>query len=106
MLIINNNSNKIYLTKNDNADIQIEIYDADGNRVEIKPEDELKLTVKNNTTNILVKIAEDGVFKIVPQDTANINAGIYLYDIQYQSDSWTETVVTSALFEVGSEISE
>lgn len=100
-------NNKIYLTKGDNAELSIKVYDRDGKEYRVSEEDTLTLTVKKTATSAVCiqKAAVDGVFSFTPSDTGSLALGLYLYDIQLLTRTGkVYTVVPASIFEIGVEI--
>ena len=84
-------TNKITLTKGDNADINISVY----NNNDIKREygdDTLTLTVKNKDGLGFSVVAVDNIFHIEPKHTKSLPSGKYYYDVQL--DTFTGKVYT------------
>lgn len=97
-------TNKVELTKGDNAEIIITLYDKDGHQREIFSDDVLTLTVKKDNSGFS-KIAQNGVFYISPDDTKHLKAGTYKYDIQIKT--FTDkiyTVIPPSTFELMEEV--
>ena len=101
-------TNKITLTKGDNADINISVY----NNNDIKREygdDTLTLTVKKLDADTKTFSVEgvDGVFSILPEHTKSLATGYYYYDVQL--DTFTGkvyTIIPKSKFVIEEEITE
>lgn len=111
MLKIDNNS--ITLTRGDSAELELTITDANGDAYDYSG-DTVKFGVKRRATDttpaMLVKEFEDGKITFNPEDTANMEYGDYLYDVQLEhtTGAGTEneatevyTVIAAARFTVG-----
>ena len=104
-----NNLNKIILTKGDNAQFDIRIYNKEGEEVEIKPDDVITLTVKKNADGeaVITKTAEElNTIYFIPNDTEDLDAGLYVYDIQYENGFGEINTIVSSFFEIIGEITE
>ena len=106
MLVIKNN--RIYITRGDTGTIQITFQTADMMPSPIGFDDVITMTVKKlaSDTEPLIQIQADasGQFSIAPEDTQNLSAGIYLYDVQLVRDGNIYTVVPQNYFEIKEEI--
>lgn len=78
-------SEKVYLTRGDNADINVKIYDADKTEYELQPGDSLTFTLKANCETGVVLITKDctsdSMIHIVPSDTNGLAYGTYYFDV-------------------------
>lgn len=83
MLKVENNT--IYLTRGDSANLNVEIINDAGDIYTLEDGDVCEFTVKKYTTSnevILKKQITNGEMKINPDDTRNLDYGIYYYDVQ------------------------
>lgn len=80
-------TNKITLTKGDNAEIEVKIQDANGAERLVYEDDVLTLTVRKspNSAISLTKTAIDGVFTLTPEDTKSLATGNYVYDVELKA---------------------
>lgn len=95
-------TNKIILTKGDSAEIDVRVFDKEGKEVEILPSDIITLTVKQSATSlpVLHKTAELNSIFLRYEDTADIPAGLYVYDIDFCRDGERQTIIPENLFEL------
>ena len=79
-------SNEVFLTRGDSADLEVVIYDLEGNVYELQSGDTLVFTMKYNCTtdNILIQkdITTNSTIHILPADTNELNYGTYQFDVQ------------------------
>ena len=109
MFKINQKTNKISLTKGDNASIKVKVYDSNGVEREVFEDDVITLTVKKtaDSTAILTKTADKGVINLVPADTKSLASGTYVYDIQLTTFGGNiYTIVPISYFEIGQEVTQ
>ena len=100
--------NGITLTRGDSAILDVTIKDGDGNTYDYS-DDEVKFGVKRSafdTECVLEKTVEDGKITLEPEDTAELEFGDYLYDIQLTHVDESEntsifTPIAAARFSVG-----
>lgn len=107
MFIIDQKTNKIFITKGDNAQIVVSLVDKDDNVREIYSDDVITMTVqkRGSDTPAIVKTAEGGVFNFIPADTKSLPTGYYYYDIQLTTFGGNVyTIIPTTLFEIGEEI--
>lgn len=101
--------NKIYLTRSDDAEIIIKLYDDKGTERQIFDDDKIIMTVKKTVSSPIgfTKTAEkNGIINIVPGDTVGLEFGDYIYDIQLTTfGGKTYTVIPPSIFEIGPEVS-
>lgn len=106
MLIIKNN--RIYITKGDTGTLQLSLESINHNVVKIEDGDNIKLTVKKLASDIepLIQLTADetGQFSIGPEDTKELNAGVYVYDVQLTRQGNIYTVIPQNYFEIKEEI--
>ncbi len=109
MFKINEKTNKIYLTKGDNAQLKVRVFDNTGREREIFDDDTITLTVRKTADSqvALSKTANKGVIELVPDDTNSLSVGTYIYDIQLTTfGGKIYTIVPVANFEIGQEITK
>lgn len=109
MFKINQKTNKITITKGDNASIKVKVYDSNGVEREIFEDDIITLTVKKtaDSTTVLTKTADKGVINLVPTDTKSLACGTYVYDIQLTTFGGNiYTVIPISYFEIGQEVTQ
>ena len=109
MFKINQKTNKISITKGDNASIKVKVYDSNGVEREIFEDDVITLTVKKtaDSTAVLTKTSDKGVINLVPTDTKSLASGTYVYDIQLTTFSGNiYTVIPISYFEIGQEVTQ
>ena len=107
MFKIDKRTNKIYLTKGDNAQLVIGLYDKDGKEREIYEDDVITMTVRKREDNVpaISKTAENGVINFNPADTKTLATGYYYYEIQLTTFGGNVyTIIPATLFEIGEEI--
>ncbi len=110
MFKINEKTNKIYLTKGDNASLKVKVYDNSGQERELFADDTITLTVRktaDSNTVSFTKTAVDGVIDFLPDDTKSLASGLYCYDIQLTTfGGKIYTIVPISPFEVGQEVTK
>jgi hypothetical protein len=78
-------TDKVYLTRGDNADILVKIYNEDKTEYVLQPGDTLTFTLKNNceTSTVLIQknCTSDSKIHIVPADTESLAYGTYYFDV-------------------------
>ena len=102
-------TNTIYLTKGDNAEIEVKIYDNSGKQRQIYADDRLTLTVKKSGYDAESFSVEgvDGVFSILPEHTKSLATGYYCYDVQLNTFTGkVYTVIPKSNFIIKEEITE
>ena len=89
-------SNEVFLTRGDSADLQVIIYDLEGNVYELQSGDTLTFTMKYNcvTEDIIIQkdITSNSTIHIQPADTNDLAYGTYWFDVQltkYGGDIYT-----------------
>ena len=89
--------NTIHLTRGDSAVLLLKIRKDDETEYELQAGDSVLFTVKNSvydTAIIVQKKLADGVIKLNPDDTKNLQYGTYYYDVELtQSDGFVATVI-------------
>lgn len=109
MFVVEKFTKKITLTRGDNAELAISLFDEFGNAYELQPGDSLTFSMKKEVTDeslaLEKEITSGNVFNFVPSDTANLPFGKYLYDIQLNTAGGeVYTVIPPSNFIVGEEI--
>ena len=102
-------TDKVYLTRGDNADILVKIYDEDKTEYELQPGDTLTFTLKNNceTTTVLIQkdCSSDSMIHLTPSDTNGLKYGIYNFDVQLTlANGKVYTVIPPHDFEITKEV--
>lgn len=99
---------KITLTQGDDASVDIRIFRKDGVEDKILPSDTLILTViKSGVINpVITKEAYENSFIFVPEDTADLEAGLYTYQVELIRDGEHQTVIPTRFFEIAREYNE
>ena len=107
MIVIDDNGN-IALTRGDSARLHLNVCDIDGKEYEIKESDTIFFTVKKSVKEhqpIIQKTAIAGVIELTPDDTAALEYGYYIYDVELrQADGFTQTVVPPSRFKLTEEV--
>lgn len=109
MFKINEKTNKIYLTKGDNAQLKVKVFDNAGKERQLFDDDTITLTVRKTADSAvaLTKTANKGVIDFIPDDTNSLAVGTYIYDIQLTTfGGKIYTIVPIANFEIGQEITK
>lgn len=109
MFRINKKTNKILLTKGDNASFKVNIIEANGQTRQLFDDDTITLTVRKtaNSDVAFSKTAVKGVIDIVPADTKSLTTGNYVYDIQLTTFGGNiYTIVPISNFEIGEEVTQ
>ena len=98
---------KIILTKGDTATIHVAVHTLDDKEYDIKPDDVITLSVKK-TPNSLIGFSKEAdsehIITISSSDTSSLSAGLYVYDVQLQSDGSVFTIVPMSFFELRDEV--
>lgn len=109
MFQINKKTNKILLTKGDNASFKVNIIEANGQIRQLFDDDTITLTVRKTADSDIAftKTAENGVINLVPTDTKSIAAGTYVYDIQLTTFGGNiYTIIPISYFEIEQEVTQ
>ena len=100
--------NKIFLTKGDNAELEVRVFNLDGNEVEITEGDVIVLTVRKTAASedaSMQLTANLNTFYIEPEDTSSLTSGLYVYDVQYtNADGEISTIIPTSYFELLEEV--
>lgn len=101
-------TNRLIITRGDTATLAITLENQDGTKVPLETEDTLVLSVKKTSKDVLplfqLHADADGQIAISPSDTAGLNCGIYLYDVQLNRQGNIYTVIPTNYLEVKEEI--
>ena len=101
--------NKIFLTKGDNAELDIRIFNLEGKEVEITEDDVIVLTVRKTAASqdaSMQLTADLNTIYIEPSDTSSLASGLYVYDVQYtNADGEISTIIPTSYFELLEEVS-
>ena len=102
-------SNEVYLTRGDSADIQVTIYDMNGDVYTLQTGDVLTFTMKYNCITedkIMQKnITTDSTIHITPSDTNELSYGKYYFDVQLtMNDGSVYTVIEPHNFNIMKEV--
>lgn len=107
MFIIEKN-NRIRLTKGDTATMLVEAYDLDKKKYEFKYDDMILLTVRKTVgAPIAFQKAADETNHIIidSADTAELTAGLYMYDVQVTTgEGFVYTIIPPTFFELTAEV--
>lgn len=106
------NGTTIALTRGDTAYLTVPITRVDGSgetEYLIQPDDQLRLTVKRTYYDppaMQLTLTGQNCFRIDPSDTATLDFGAYVYDVELtMSNGDVYTVIPDAVFVVGKEVS-
>lgn len=101
-------TNKIIMTKGDDIELDIRLFNQDGNEEKIESTDVLTLTVvdmsgetkieKTNTAECM-----NSIF-LVSADTAELETGIYNYQIDLERNNEIQTVIPKNIFDLREEL--
>ena len=83
MLIIDEDNN-ITLTRSDSCAVSLSVIDSEGESYDYSS-DLVQLTIKGSTNTqhvVIQKTITNDFFKITPEDTKDLDYGIYKYDVQ------------------------
>lgn len=111
MFEINPHTNKVKLTKGDTATIEVNITDLDNKKYKPTSADKIILTVRKNVNSptVALSVEADGDFPkliILPSDTKDLEAGLYVYDIQLLTNENVYTIVQSKSFQILPEVGQ
>lgn len=108
MFKIDNKTNKISITKGDNASLRVNLIDVNKVNRPVFDDDTIVLTVRKNVNDItptISKTAVNGVISFNPDDTKDLDIGLYVYDIQLTTfDNKIYTVIPLAYFDIKEEV--
>lgn len=103
----------IYITRGDTESLSVALREPNGFAIPMAAGDKVYLTVKKNINTadkILQFVVEEfvdgkAVIEIQPSDTAELEYGIYVYDIQVSLSNGTKrTIIRPSNFEIGGEV--
>lgn len=99
---------KIILTKGDTASINVNVSYLDGTPYEIKSDDVITMMVgKTSTSEACITKLANSDHKIIFDhlDTNNLTPGLYVYDVQLQTENGNiYTIIPESFFEIRSEV--
>lgn len=102
--------NRIQLVRGDSFMAKLTLQDKAGGLYVPTAEDEVLFTVKRNATtdqNLIQVQVLDGIVRLAPSDTANLDYGAYVYDVQIiLANGEKDTVIPPNVFEVLTEVTE
>lgn len=101
--------NEVFLTRGDSADLEVIIYDLDGEIYSLQTGDKLEFTMKYNciTDSVLITkdITTDSTIHIIPEDTSELAYGGYWFDVQLTMASGkVYTVIAPHKFNITKEV--
>lgn len=102
--------NKIWLTRGDSATLKLTVYDSSGAEYDYS-QDTVKFTVKRSWAEsdalITKTVNADGEIVLDAEDTADLPAGRYVYDVQITSDNGAvDTVIPYTDFILCADVSD
>lgn len=99
-------TNKIIITRGDNAEIDVRLYDKDGSEVEILPSDIITFTLKKDVDGSIIfnRVAYINSILIEPDDTKELDCGVYLYQVDLERDNEIQTILPMNFFEIKEEL--
>lgn len=103
MFIIDEVSKKIILTRGDTASMLISVKTLDGSDYPLAAGDIITLTVRKtpNSEIAVQKVADENHYiTISPEDTNNLNSGLYIYQVQLQEGDNIYTIIPTSFFEL------
>lgn len=108
MFLIEKN-NRIRLTKGDTATMLVEAYDLDKKKYTFAADDKIVLTVRktvNAPISFQKEVDETHHIIIESTDTAELAAGLYMYDVQLTTkEGFVYTIIPPTFFELTAEVS-
>ena len=106
MLEVMNNS--ITLVRGDSGTLKVNIAYADGKQYELQDGDILKFTLRKKVGSeviVLQKNLEEDILNFVPDDTIDLEFGIFVYDIVlYKSTGEVFTIIPASNFKISQEV--
>lgn len=102
-------TNRISLTKGDNAEMLVKLFDVTGKERPIFDDDIITFSVrKYAAADLALAIkADKGYIRFVPKDTKDLAAGTYVYDIELKTFGGNiYTVVPLSYFDLLDEVSK
>ena len=106
MLEVMNNS--VTLVRGDSGTLKVDIAYSDGKQYVLQDGDVLKFTMRKKVESeeiVLQKTLEEDILHIVPNDTVNLEFGVYVYDIvllMYTGDVFT--IIPASNFKISQEV--
>lgn len=107
MFYIDSYTHMITLTKGDTAEIEVKVKDANGVDRPIYDDDMVFLTVRKTAESDVAfkKTAVQGVIKIEPEDTKELESGKYVYDVELKAFTGNiYTIIPASTFLLEEEI--
>lgn len=109
MLKVDQYTNKIMLTKGDSASLFVGVVDLLDEEYHVNEDDIISMTIRKDADDedvILYLIASNDNYIIFnPDDTKNLKAGYYIYDIQLEtSEGEVYTIIPESTFELMREV--
>lgn len=103
------NDSTIKLTRGDSAYLEIPLTYDTGEAYELQQDDQLsfglKRSIKDGACCLLKTVSGTNIFKLLPEDTANLDFASYKYDVQLNTaDGDVFTVINNATFIVLPEV--
>ena len=100
--------NNIFITRGNSAFLPFDVMDKDGNSYVVQPDDAVIMTVKKtaeDTQYLIQKQLVNGMFSIVPTDTAGLDFGDYVYDVWITMvNGYTDQIIPVSLFRILKEV--
>lgn len=105
-MFIIDKANRIRITRGDNAEIDVRIFNKDGKEERILETDVLTLTVKDSKGVTVLEKTNDMINSIFlyPEDTEDLDIGYYVYQVDFNRDNEVQTIVPSNTFEIREEL--
>lgn len=105
-MFIIDKANRIRITRGDNAEIDVRIFNKDGKEERILETDVLTLTVKDSKDVTVLEKTNDMINSIFlyPEDTEDLDIGYYVYQVDFTRDNEVQTIVPSNTFEIREEL--
>lgn len=105
-MFIIDKANRIRITRGDNAEIDVRIFNKDGKEERILETDVLTLTVKDSKDVTVLEKTNDMINSIFiyPEDTEDLDIGYYVYQVDFTRGNEVQTIVPSNTFEIREEL--
>ena len=103
MFVIEQKSKKIILTRGDTASMLIGVQDINGKEYEFEDGDIITFTMRKSpkSERALQLVADENHYIVfAPEDTNNLESGLYIYQVQLQSGDNIYTIVPTSFFEL------
>lgn len=97
---------KIILTRGDTASIIVSVKTLDGKDYDIG-DGIVTFTMRKSPNSEIAfqKVADENHYiTIAPEDTSDLNTGLYIYDVQLRQGDNIYTIVPMSFFELASEV--